>query len=77
MFVKPAEENLILYLLNLFQAGKSYQVIKNSVFPTEQFYKVVGCDPYNSELVMYVLGGINKICCHTPQKKTPITAKQL
>ena len=38
------------------------------------FHKIVGHhDPYNSELVNYVLEGIIRICYHIPKKKKPFT----
>ena len=42
------------------------------------FHKIVGHqDPCNSELVNYVLEGIEKIFCHTPKKKKPFTPQLL
>ena len=68
--LEPTEENfIILFLLSLLQAGKSYPVNKISVFVIKYFHKIVGYpDSCNSELVMYVLEGIKRICCHTPPK---------
>ena len=75
----PAEENfIILYLLSLLQTGKSYPAIRSSVFAIMYFHKIVGHqDPCNSELVNYVLEGIEKIFCHTPKKKKPFTPQLL
>ena len=69
----PEEENaIILYLLSLLQNGNSYPAIRSSVFAINYFQKIVGHhDPYNGELVNYVLEGNKRICYHTPKKKKP------
>ena len=75
----PAEENhIILYLLSLLQEGKSYPVIRSSIFAIKYFHRVIGYqDPCNGDLISYILEGIKRLSCHIPKKKTPITPQQL
>ena len=55
-----------------------YPVNKSCVFAIKYFHKIVGRpNPCNSELVMYVLEDIKRICCHKPPKKTHVTAEKL
>ena len=75
----PSEEiHIIIYLLTLLQTGKNYPVIKSTLYAIKFFHKIIGFEePCKTNLTTLILEGIKRICCHTTQKKGPITPEQL
>ena len=75
----PSEEiHIIIYLLTLLQTGKNYPVIKSTLYAIKFFHKIIGFEePCKTNLTTLILEGIKRICCHTTQKKDPITPEQL
>jgi len=76
---RPAQEKYILiYLLSLLQRGKSFPVIKSSLFAIKYFHSLSGLsDPFSSKLSNLIYEGIKRICSHQPKKKLPIKTKHL
>jgi len=75
----PAQEQyIIIYLLSLLQKGKSFPVIKSSLFAIKYYHSIEGLpDPFTSALSNLIYEGIKRICSHQAKKKLPIKIKHL
>ena len=79
MSVLPAKETyMVIYLLYLFQTGKSFSTICLTYQAINYFHSIVGHPkPCNSELFLNISEGIKHTTRYTVQKKSPITIKHL
>ena len=69
---------IVLYLLNLFQTGKSYSTIHLTYQAIDYFNSIVGHPkPCDSKFCLNILEGIKCITGYTVRKKSPITVKHL
>ena len=72
------ETYIVIYLLNLFQTGKSYSTI-NLAYQTINYFHLIAGHPKPCDSVFWqnILEGIKRTIKYAVQKKSSITVKHL